>query len=93
MYMCWHEGRGHDYPADVMFAAARLRERHVADSGSDDAYTSLTFAPAQDDLADFVLVAPYCDLAYADNAAGETVLWVSGEGSFARASTGGAVEP
>ena len=93
MYMCWHDGRGHDYPADVMQAAARLRGRHLPASGSDATYTSLAFVPAPDDLADFVLVAPYCDLAYADNAAGDTVLWVSEDESFARAGTGGAPEP
>lgn len=81
VYMCWHGGTGHDYPADVMEAAWRLRERHSVGSGSDDDYTSLTFMPSEDDLSDFVLVAPYCDLAYATNANDEVLLEVSGEGA------------
>ena len=81
VYMCWHGGTGHDYPADVMEAARRLRERHTVGSGSDDDYTSLTFRSSDDDLADFVLVAPYSDLAYATDADGAVLLEVSGDGT------------
>jgi hypothetical protein len=78
LYMCWHGGTGHDYPADVMQAAGRLRERYAVGSGSDEGYTSLTFVPSDDNVPDVTRVAPYCDLAYATNADGEVVLDVSG---------------
>ena len=69
MYMCWHGGRGHDYPDEVMQAAARLRRRH-GDSGSDGDYTMLTLEPSDADWPDFLAVVAYCDWAYADDAAG-----------------------
>lgn len=81
IYMCWHGGRGHDYPVDVMQAAGRLRARHSLNSASDDVYTSLTFVPSDDDLADFALLARYCDLAYATDAGGDVLLEVSDEGA------------
>ena len=80
VYMCWHAGLGHDFPADVMQAAGRLRERHTMNSGSDDQYTSVKFMPSNDDVADFVRVAPFCDLAYATDAEGNVVLEVSEQG-------------
>ncbi len=80
IYMCWHAGLGHDFPADVMQAAGRLRERHTVNSGSDDRHTSLTFMPSHDDVADFVRVAQFCDLAYATDAEGSVVLEVSDQG-------------
>ena len=49
VYMCWHGGTGHDYPADVMEAARRLRERHTVGSGSDDDYTSGSLRGRQDE--------------------------------------------
>jgi len=79
LYMCWHGGAGHDYPNAALQAAARLRQRHPG-HGVDDAYTSLSITPTDEDLADFVLVAPYCDLAYATDAEDDVVLEVSGEG-------------
>lgn len=80
VYMCWHGGEGHRYPAEVMQAAGRLRERHPAGSGSDDTYTSLTFTPSNGDIADFAAIAAYCDLAYATDAEGAVLLEVSDEG-------------
>ncbi len=64
LYMCWHGGVGHGYPQPVLDAAKRLRERHLPPGRSDEAYTSLTFAPSAPDVDDFLRVAPYCDLAY-----------------------------
>lgn len=81
VYMCWHRGAGHDYPADVLQAAGRLREQHAPNSGSDDDYTSLSFMPSHSDLADFGLVASYCDLAYATDGHGDVVFEVSAEGT------------
>jgi hypothetical protein len=78
LYMCWHGGYGHDYPRDVMQAAGRLRARH-ADGVPDEDYTSLTFEPSDEDLRDFILVASYCDLAYATDEAGEVLAEVSGD--------------
>ena len=66
----------------MLDAAGRLRERHCG-SGCDDQYTSLTFVPLQEDLANFVLLAPYADLAHAFDAAGEELVEVSGEGGNA----------
>jgi hypothetical protein len=65
MYMCWHDGRGHEYPIEVMKAAARLRDRHGATTSSDDDYTMLFLRPTDADWEDFLLVLPYCDWAYA----------------------------
>jgi hypothetical protein len=70
-YLCWHGGEGHDYPAEVMQAANRLRGRH-GDTNDDD-YITLTFAPSSEDWDDFLLIAPYCDLAYATDRAGAVV--------------------
>ena len=66
-HMCWHGGVGHGYPSEVMGAAARLRERYGPESGSDDEYTMLSFAPSEYDWRDFLTVLPYCDLAYAQD--------------------------
>ena len=79
VHMCWHGGKGHDYPSDAMKAAERLRERHAP--ASDDAYTSMTFTPRGNDVSDFLLVAAFCDLAYATDASGHTILEVTDEGS------------
>ena len=79
--MCWHGGAGHDYPAESMEAARRLRERHAPDGTYDDNYTSLTFVPSSEDLADFLFIAPHSDLAYAVDADGAVVLEVSGDGA------------
>jgi hypothetical protein len=73
MYMCWHGGIGHDYPNEVMQAASRLRERHGAASGSDDDYTMLTLTPSETDWRDLLVVVPYCDWAYATDAAGDVL--------------------
>lgn len=72
VYMCWHSGVGHGYPADVLAAARRLRERHASGPASscDDVYTSLTFAPSPQDCDDFLVIAPFCDLAYAADPSG-----------------------
>ncbi len=70
MYMCWHGGAGHDYPNEVMQAAARLRDRNSTTSGSDGDYTILTLEPSDADWRDFVAVVPYCDWAYAADATG-----------------------
>lgn len=78
VYMCWHGGHGHDYPSDVMQAATRLRSGHT-DAAMDDEYTSLTFEPTDDDVRDFILVGPYCDLAYASDASGEVLAEITGE--------------
>jgi hypothetical protein len=53
-----------------MEAAGRLRERHGAGSSSDGVYTLLHFRPSDGDWADFLLIAPYCDLAFAFDADG-----------------------
>ncbi len=82
VHMCWHDGHGHDYPAEVLDTAGRLRERHCG-SGCDDQYMSLTFRPSHADLSDFVRVAPFADLAYACDAAGKELVEVSGEGGSA----------
>jgi len=82
VHMCWHDGHGHDYPAEVLDAAGRLRERHCG-SGCDDQYMSLTFTPSHGDLSDVVRVAPFADLAYASDGAGEELVEVSGEGGSA----------
>lgn len=71
LYMCWHGGTGHEFPDDVMRAAARLRDGHM--SSSDDDYTILTLRPSDDDWRDFLLVVPYCDMAYATDADGNLI--------------------
>jgi hypothetical protein len=71
LYMCWHGGTGHELPDDVMRAAARLRARH--EGNSDEDYTSLTVCPSDADWRDFILVAPYCDWAYATDADGHLI--------------------
>lgn len=81
VYMCWHGGSGHDYPAEALGAARRLRERHA---GSDDQYTMLTFEPSAEELRLFAEVAPYCDLAYATDGNDDVLADVSGEGAQAR---------
>lgn len=80
LYMCWHEGEGHGYPAHVMQAARRLRERQTESSSSDDSYTSLMLTPSPEDVEDVTAVAPFCDLAYATDAGDEVIWEVSGEG-------------
>ena len=39
----------------------------------------LTFEPSDADVRDFILVAPYCDLAYASDASGEVLAELQGE--------------
>lgn len=80
VYMCWHDGAGHDYPPLVIQAAGRLRERHPSRGRADSEYTSLSFSPTDDDAADFAIVAPYCDLAYATDDEGQVLLDVNGTG-------------
>lgn len=85
VHMCWHAGVGHDYPADVLEAAGRLRERHprATEPGWED-YTSLSFVPSLEDRDDFLTVAPVCDLAYATDGSDRLLGSVSGEGTEAQ---------
>ena len=80
IYMCWHRGAGHGFPQHVMDAALRLRERHLSPDASDEDYTSLAFAPSAQDAQDFLVVAPFSDLAYATDADGQVRAEVSGAG-------------
>jgi hypothetical protein len=79
--MCWHGGAGHDYPVEVMQAAARLRDRHAGAGGSDEDYTSLTLEPSDEDWRDFLVVVPYCDQAYAEDAEGNVLAESEGAGA------------
>jgi hypothetical protein len=85
--MCWHDGAGHGYPDEVLAAAGRLRDRH-AGSGCTSAYTSITFSPSDQDLTDFVAVAPFVDLAYASGADGRELVEITGEGDCATVCLG-----
>lgn len=73
--LCGHGGVGHDYPAGVIDAARRLRERH--ETGSHDDHTSLTVEPSLADLPDVLEVAPYSDLVYATDPRGAVLAEVS----------------